>query len=242
MPTCRRRRATRRSSLPIKRRRSGCSTERKGDGRRRDGHRAASRGSRDGGGCYGRGSSSGRENVGTGWKRARSRPSRRTGGTVWFRCSFVDLQIEAGKGHVRAPPHAGTPSACRTPRSSSRSSPTRPSATTAARSSPTTSGFTGLASHVCPHYEGAFMSIVRRRDFLRVALATSGGVALGCGPDRRPSIPPFTGPLPRPRRPPSPSSPPPRRLRRPPRSSPPTPRAPGSPTACRAATSPPTAR
>lgn len=42
------------------------------------------------------------------------------------------------------------------------------------------------------------MSIVRRRDFLRVALATSGGVALGCGPDRRASIPPFTGPLPRP--------------------------------------------
>lgn len=48
------------------------------------------------------------------------------------------------------------------------------------------------------------MSIVRRRDFLRVALATSGGVALGCGPDRRPSIPPFTGPLPRPPAPPEP--------------------------------------
>ena len=41
------------------------------------------------------------------------------------------------------------------------------------------------------------MSIVRRRDFLRVALATSSGVALGCGPDHPPSIPPFTGPLPR---------------------------------------------
>jgi len=37
------------------------------------------------------------------------------------------------------------------------------------------------------------MAIVPRRDFLRAALAASGGVALGCGPDHPPSIPPFTG-------------------------------------------------
>ena len=40
------------------------------------------------------------------------------------------------------------------------------------------------------------MAIVRRRDFLRATLAASGGAALGCGPDRPASIPPFNGPPP----------------------------------------------
>lgn len=40
-----------------------------------------------------------------------------------------------------------------------------------------------------------------RRSFLRAALATSGGLLLGCGPPRRPSIPPWS-PLPGPLRPP----------------------------------------
>jgi alkaline phosphatase D len=42
------------------------------------------------------------------------------------------------------------------------------------------------------------MPIVRRRDFLHAALAASGGVVLGCGPDRPASIPPYSGPPPRP--------------------------------------------
>ncbi len=44
------------------------------------------------------------------------------------------------------------------------------------------------------------MTSVPRRDFLRAALAASGGVALGCGPgqDHPPSIPPFTGARPPP--------------------------------------------
>ena len=48
------------------------------------------------------------------------------------------------------------------------------------------------------------MPIVRRRDFLHAALAASGGVALGCGPDHPASIPPFLGAPP-----PPPSLPPP---------------------------------
>jgi alkaline phosphatase D len=42
------------------------------------------------------------------------------------------------------------------------------------------------------------MATVRRRDFLHAALAASGGVALGCGPERPASIPPFGGPPPHP--------------------------------------------
>ena len=41
------------------------------------------------------------------------------------------------------------------------------------------------------------MSTLRRRDLLHAALAASGGVALGCEPDRPASIPPFSGPPPR---------------------------------------------
>ncbi len=48
------------------------------------------------------------------------------------------------------------------------------------------------------------MAIVPRRDFLRIAIAASGGVALGCGPGNPPSIPPFTGARPPP---PAPSEP-----------------------------------
>lgn len=50
------------------------------------------------------------------------------------------------------------------------------------------------------------MPSVRRRDFLRAALAASGGVAIGCGPERAASIPPCSGPPVQPTLPPTPTT------------------------------------